>query len=300
MHLDDEAVRAARGGGQRHGRNEAVDAGGVARVDNDRQVRQLVQHGHGREVERVAGVVAEGADAALAEDDLLVAAGHDVFRAHQQLLERVGQAALEEDGLVRFAELAQQIEILHVACADLQNVHVVEQRKIRDAHDLGDDGQARLFPGDFQQLKALGFETREIIGGGAGLECAAAQHVRTGCLDGFGHGDDLFFRFNGARACDHAEMAAADLHIADLHDGIVWMVFAIAAFERLGHALDAVHNVEAGDQIHVHAAGVADEAEDGLVVALGDVDVQAEIFQPADQLVAAFLGNAVLQYNDHD
>ena len=43
VNLDDEAVRAARRCGQRHRRNEAVDAGGVARVDNDRQMRQLVQ-----------------------------------------------------------------------------------------------------------------------------------------------------------------------------------------------------------------------------------------------------------------
>ena len=56
--------------GQRHRRDQPVDAGGVAGVDDDRQVRQLVQHGHGRQIERVAGVIVKGADAALAEDDV--------------------------------------------------------------------------------------------------------------------------------------------------------------------------------------------------------------------------------------
>ena len=35
---------------------------------------QLMQHGHSREVERVARVIIKRADAAFAEDDLLVAA----------------------------------------------------------------------------------------------------------------------------------------------------------------------------------------------------------------------------------
>ena len=263
-------------------------------------MRQLVQHRHGRKVERVAGVIVERADAALAEDDLLVAAGHDVFRAHQQLFERVGQAALEQDRLVRLAKLTQQVKVLHIPRADLQNVDVVEQWQIGDAHDLGDDGQARLLPGDLQQLKALGLESCEIVGGRAGLERAAAQHVRAGRLDGLRHGDDLPLRFDGARPRDHAEIAAADLHIADLYDGIVGVIFAVAALERLGHALDTVDDVEAGDKIHIDARRVADESEDRLIIALGDVDVQAKIFQPADELVTALLGDAVLQDYDHN
>ena len=63
---------------------------------------------------------------------LLVAAGHDVFRAHQQLLERVGKAALEQDrACLDRAQLLQQIEILHVARADLNDVNILEQRQMR-------------------------------------------------------------------------------------------------------------------------------------------------------------------------
>ena len=82
VHLDDEAVRAAGGSSQCHRAHEARNAGRVAGVDDDRQVRELLEHRHSRKVECVSRVVVVGANAALAEDDLLVAAGHDVLRAH--------------------------------------------------------------------------------------------------------------------------------------------------------------------------------------------------------------------------
>ena len=94
MHLDDETVAAAGGRGQCHGAHKARDAGGVTRVDDDGQVRQLLEHRHSRKVERVSRVVIVGADAALAEDNLLVAAGHDILCAHQKLLKGAGKTAL--------------------------------------------------------------------------------------------------------------------------------------------------------------------------------------------------------------
>ena len=100
----------------------------MARVDDDRQMGQLrCSIGTAARSERVAGVVVKRADAALAEDDLLVAAGHDVFRAHQQLFDGVGQAALEQDGLVGLAKLLEQVKVLHIPRADLNHVDVLEQ-----------------------------------------------------------------------------------------------------------------------------------------------------------------------------
>ena len=66
--------------------------GGVARVDDDRQVRELLEHRHRHQVEREAVGGLERADAALAEDDLLVALLEDVLGRHQQLLERARRA----------------------------------------------------------------------------------------------------------------------------------------------------------------------------------------------------------------
>ena len=102
----------------------------MAGVHDHRQVGELFEHGHGGEVEGVARGRLEGADAALAKDHLFVAPGHDVLGAHEQLLQGVGQPALDEDGLSRVAQLLEQLEVLHVARADLDHVHLVKERKL--------------------------------------------------------------------------------------------------------------------------------------------------------------------------
>ena len=99
-----------------------------------------LEHRNGGNIEGVAGVLLVGANAALTEDDVLVAAGHDVLGAHQELLHGVGEAALEQDGLARLAELLEQLEVLHIASADLEAVALVhEDVDVRRIGDLGND-----------------------------------------------------------------------------------------------------------------------------------------------------------------
>ena len=86
--FDDQAVGPGGDGGPAHGRHEVRVAGAVRGVDHHRQVRHFVQGRHGRQRQRVADVFLEGADAALAEDDLLVAGVDDVLGRQQQLLQR--------------------------------------------------------------------------------------------------------------------------------------------------------------------------------------------------------------------
>ena len=73
VHLDHEPVGSRGDGGQRQRLHQFDLARGVARVDHDGQVAALLDDGHGRDVERVAGGGLEGADAALAQDDVVVA-----------------------------------------------------------------------------------------------------------------------------------------------------------------------------------------------------------------------------------
>src|SRR3954447_2546989 len=82
--LDDDPVRADGGGRARQRLDEAAVAGGVARVDDHRQVRVELQPRHGAEVEREAGGGLERADAALAEHDRLVSLLEDVVRRLEQ------------------------------------------------------------------------------------------------------------------------------------------------------------------------------------------------------------------------
>ncbi len=78
------------------------------------------------------------------------------------------------------------------------------------------------------------------------------------------------------------------------------MKFAVAALERLCDPLYGIHNVETGYQVHIHLGGVAHQSQNGLVLALGHMDVQAQILEPIHQLFTAFLGNTRLQRNDHN
>ena len=87
VHLDDDPVGADGGSGPRQRQHEIAPAGGVGRVDDHRQVRLVLQHRHRPEVERVARGALERPDAALAEDDALVALLGHVLGGHQQLLD---------------------------------------------------------------------------------------------------------------------------------------------------------------------------------------------------------------------
>ena len=95
MYLHLQAVGAGGNGGEHHRLHQVGFAGGVAGVHNDGQVSLFVDDGHGGQIQRVAGVLFKSADAALAQDHVLVAACHDVLGAHDPLLNGVGQAALE-------------------------------------------------------------------------------------------------------------------------------------------------------------------------------------------------------------
>ena len=70
VHLDHQPIRARGHRRQRHGAHQRGNAGRVAGIDHDGQVREAVQHRHRREVERIARGRLKGTDAAFAEDDI--------------------------------------------------------------------------------------------------------------------------------------------------------------------------------------------------------------------------------------
>jgi len=98
MDFDEEAVGANRYRGARKGKNFVAFAGAVAGIDKNGKVAAFF---HGRDygqIQGVAGEIGEGADAAFAEHDVVVAFTEDVFRGHEKFVERGGHAALEKDG----------------------------------------------------------------------------------------------------------------------------------------------------------------------------------------------------------
>jgi len=94
MHLDHQPVCAGGGGCQRQRLHQVGMPGGMGRIHHHGQMRFHLDERNRRNIQRVAGVCLKRADAPLAEDDALVAPGHDIFGAHEQLLQGVGQAAL--------------------------------------------------------------------------------------------------------------------------------------------------------------------------------------------------------------
>ena len=124
MHLDQQCISPGSDGRSRHRRNLVATPRSMRRICRHRQVRELVNDRNRRNIHGVPRVGLKGSNAALAQDHVVVSAGHNVFRRQQHLLQRCGDPTLQQHRLAYLAQFAQQIEILHVARAHLQNIHV--------------------------------------------------------------------------------------------------------------------------------------------------------------------------------
>src|SRR5580692_4544365 len=101
-------------------------------------------HGDAGDIQGISYGILEGFDSALAEDDAAIALAEDVFGGEEPVLDAGGEAALEEDGLAHFSDLAKEIEILHVSGADLKAIDVFFHRlDLAGVHDFDADGHAK-------------------------------------------------------------------------------------------------------------------------------------------------------------
>ena len=299
VHLDHQAVGTGGHSGLGQLRHHPGVAAGVAGVHHHGQVGHFVQHHHAREVEGIAHAGLKGADAPLAEDDVLVAFGHDVLGAHHELLQGVRQAALEQYRLFLAAHGLQQLKVLHIAGTHLDEVHVLEQGQVLGVHDLGHDGGAGGPAGQLQQVQPLAPHPLEGVGGGAGLERAAPQQGSPGGLHPLGTVGDLFLALDAAGARNDGKVAAADLHALHVDDAVVRVELAVGFLVRLRHAAAGLDHGVCQHPALGDGLGVADEAEDVGVAALGVVDLQAHALQLAAELMHLHLGGVLFQYNDH-
>ncbi len=160
--------------------------------------------GDGRQREGEAGVVLVGADASLTEHDVRVAAVEDVLGGEQELVEGRAHAALQQGGLARVSHGLQELVVLHVAGADLQDVGVLgDHRDVFGRHDLGDDRQTRLLPGHGQHLQARFLMALEAVRAGSGLERPASEARRAPDLELLREAHDLLLALDRARPRDH-------------------------------------------------------------------------------------------------
>ena len=98
MNFDNQSVGADGDARASQRDNHVVLARAMRWIDDDRQMRDAANRGNRREVEGVARVLRERAHAALAEHHIVIALRHDVFRGEQPLIQRRGQAALQQHG----------------------------------------------------------------------------------------------------------------------------------------------------------------------------------------------------------
>ena len=125
VNFDEEAIGANSDSGAGKRKNLVAFTGAVRRVDEDREMAAFLDGGNDGEIEGIAGEVGEGADAAFAEHDVVVAFGEDIFGGHEEFVEGGGHAALEENGKFGAAGAFEEGEILHVARANLDHVGVL-------------------------------------------------------------------------------------------------------------------------------------------------------------------------------
>ena len=287
--------------GDHHRLNQIGLAGGVAGVHDDGQMGLFVDDRHSGEVEGVAGVLLKGADAPLAENDLLVAAGHDILCGHDPLLDGVAQAALEQNRLVHLTHGLEQLEILHVAGTDLYHVHIF--LKLRDpvlAHQLGHDGHSGGLPCLDHIEDALGLQTLEGVGRGAGLISAAAEQACTARLYAVGNAQCLLLALDAAGACHHGDLLApADLHAAAVDDGIGGVKQAVGPLIGGGHAGDVVDPGVGQHVALIDLGGIAHQAEHIVILAGDQGHIQALLLEFVYDLFQLFLGGAFFGRNDH-
>ena len=244
MDLDHHAVGPDGDATDRQRPDQPALPGGVTRIDDDRQVGQVVEQRHRRKVERVAGIRLERPDAALAEDHVRVARADDVFGGHQPLLDRGAVAALQHDRPRDPPHVPKQRVVLHVAGADLEDVGVFgDDVDLGGLHHLGDDRKPRTIARLRQVAQRLDAQTLERVRARPRLEGAASEDRRPGGRDGVGRLEQLVTVLDRAGARHHGQGPIADRRVEHADDGVLRVELARRELER---PVDRRHPLDPG------------------------------------------------------
>ncbi len=300
MDVHDHRVGAGgdRGAGERD--DQVALAAAVAGVHDDRQVRQAVDHRHGGDVEGVAGGLLERPDAALAQDDVEVAALRDVLRGHEPLLVGRGHAALEHDRLAGAADGLEEREVLHVAGADLEHVGPLsDQRDVSGVDHLGHHGQARLGAYVGEDPQALLAQSLEGVRRGARLVGASSEQRRAGGLGHLRGLQRLLGRLDGARAGDEGERARPDRDVPDADRRRLGVVLPADELVGLGDPDDLLHARHHAQVEALERDDVADQSDDRALHAAADEGAATRAFDARDDGVDVLGGGAGAHHDDH-
>ena len=115
---------------------------------------------------------------------------------------------LQQNRLLQLSYFLQEIKILHISRADLDDVDICKQGDLPHICDFGDNGKPRCLLGLHQDFHSGSAQTLKIVGRGSGLKCAAPEHVGAGVLNRPGGAEHLLVCFHGTGAGNQAEMPA--------------------------------------------------------------------------------------------
>ena len=171
----------------------------------------------------------------------------------------------------------EQVEILHVAGADLDDVDVVLQKRLEHPHihELGDDRQPVGVGGGAQHFEPVDAFSLKRVRARARLERAAAHQPRAA---GFRSGGGRFHLRHGlhrAWAGDDLHGIASDRNAGHVDDGVRLVPFAgdhLVLLDDVHRLLDAGHRVE---HFRLERALVADRADQRPLGSARDVYRQA-------------------------
>ena len=211
--LDDQPVGAGREGGL--GERRAPSGGGRRRGSGPRSPADGSAPGRRTTAERSRVLRVAVSNVRMPRShrttrSLPPASTYSAAASHSAIARR--HPALEQDRRPRPADLLEQLEVLHVARADLEHVGLARDGlDVSGVEHLGHDGQAVLAPCLVHHRESLETEPLEVVRQRARLEAAAAQHRPAGLADGLGRREDLLPALDRARAGDeHRRVVAAD------------------------------------------------------------------------------------------
>ena len=98
MNFHHDAIRTCGDSGARQWPDKMALPGRMGSIDHNRKMRDAPHSRNRSQIERVACVLREGANASLTKHDVVVSFSHDVLSRQQPLIKSCSQSALEQDG----------------------------------------------------------------------------------------------------------------------------------------------------------------------------------------------------------
>src|SRR6476469_3912079 len=185
-------------------------------------MRNASDRWHRRKIERISRVLRERANAAFAEDHVVIAFSHDILRCEQPFLQGRSHSALQQHRHPGSARALQKRKVLHVSSADLNHIAVFfDEIDMRFLDGFCYNLQAELFSNGCHDFPAFFAEALERVRRGSRFPYAAAKKSRTALMYDFRDGESLVATLDRARPGDDCQLALANRRVAEANHSFI-------------------------------------------------------------------------------